>query len=172
MTAPFFWSWWAVVTGVATLFALFAGPQEGVWLSPLALAIVVLVASGLVFLVLSTLSRGWELFVARDGGLRVISFERNRHIAEGWVFILEGNVHLDVGSVIDVHKQSGAAEVPLALLKVVGRNDSGAYQALPIGQLNPVHVREHSAGGLRVPDLIVRKTIDAHRLRENADALR
>jgi len=105
-------------------------------------------------------------------GLQVSPFERNRDIQEGWVFILNGNIHLSVGTVVDVHKKMGEIEVPLALIRINARNSSGVYQATPIGKMNPVHIKEHSVGGLKPGDLVVRTSMDLQRIKELADELR
>ena len=88
------------------------------------------------------------------------------------MFVLEGGVDLPVGSVVDIHKRTGAAEVPLALVRIAAQNSLGAYQATPIGRINPVHIQEHSAGGLKPWDLIVRTSVDLQRMKEVADDLR
>nr|WP_320190103.1 hypothetical protein [uncultured Desulfobacter sp.] len=103
---------------------------------------------------------------------QVLSFERNREIQEGWVFILHGNIDLAVGTVVDIHKKAGEVEVPLTLVRINSRNSNGAYQATPIGKMNPAHIREHSAGGLKPVDLVVRTSVDLQRMKEIVDDLR
>jgi hypothetical protein len=124
------------------------------------------------FITLSAFSQGWQLYMGRLEGLRVSSFERNRVVQEGWVFILDGDIDLAVGTVIDVHKRTGVIEVPLALIRIDARNSDGAYQATPIGKMNPAHIREHSAGGLKPADLIVRTSVNLQRIKEIVDDLR
>lgn len=166
LLAPFFRNWWAVLTGCASLLAMYVTPAPGVILSGPFVMTTTFVVLTLVFLTLSAITQGWALYAGQLRGLRVASFERNRDVSSGWVFVLAGDVDLPVGTVVDVHKRVGVVEVPLALAQVVTRNSSGAYQAVPIGRLNPVHIREHTAGGLKPSDLVVRVSIDIQRMKE------
>jgi len=170
--SPFFRNWWAVLTGCASILAMYVTPSQGITLSGTGMMTVTFVVLTLVFITLSVLSQGWQLYMGRLTGLRVMSFERNRDVQEGWVFVLDGNIDLSVGSVIDVYKRTGAAEVPLALVRIVSRNSCGAYQATPIGKINPAHIREHSAGGLKPGDLLVRTSVDLQRIKEVSNDLK
>lgn len=168
--SPFFRNWWAALTGCASILAMYITPSQGITLSGSAMMTATFVALMLLFITLSSLGQGWQLYMGRLGGLHVTSFERNRDMPEGWVFVLVGDIDLAVGTVIDIHKKTGAAEVPLSLVRIASRNSSGAYQATPIGKINPTHIKEHSAGGLRPVDLIVRTSVDLQRIKEVANA--
>lgn len=170
--SPFFRNWWAVLTGCASILAIYITPSQGVTLTGAMMMTMTFVILTMVFITLSVFSQGWQLYMGRLEGLRVSSFERNRDVQEGWVFILDGDIDLAVGTVIDVHKRTGAVEVPLALIRIDARNSDGAYQATPIGKMNPAHIREHSAGGLKPADLIVRTSVDLQRIKEVVDDLR
>ena len=166
LTAPFFRAWWAVITGVASLLSLYiAHAWQVVVTAPLATTMTFVILT-MAFLVLSVVTQGWALFVAARTGLRVTAFERNREVDEGWIIVIEGSVDVSVGSVIDIHKRAGAAEVPLALVRVTGKNSNGSYQATPIGRINPAHAREHAAGGLKSSDLVVRPFVEMERMTE------
>ncbi|MGW8158712.1 MAG: hypothetical protein ACWGKN_09395 [Desulfoprunum sp.] len=169
--SPFFRNWWAVLTGCASILAMYITPSQGIKLSGAAMMTATFVALSLIFVTLSVLGQGWQLYLGRLGGLQVSSFERNRDMPEGWLFVLVGDVDLAVGTVIDIHKKTGAAEVPLSLVRIASRNSCGAYQAAPIGKINPTHIKEHSAGGLRPADLIVRTSVDLQRIKEAANDL-
>lgn len=172
LLSPFFRNWWAVLTGCASILALYITPSQGINLTGAMMMTMTFIVLAMVFITLSAFSQGWQLYISRLEGLRVSSFERNRDIQEGWVFILNGNIDLAVGTVVDVHKRTGAVEVPLALVRIDARNSDGAYQATPIGKMNPAHIREHSAGGLKPADLIVRTSVDLQRIKEVVDDLR
>ncbi|OGQ87936.1 MAG: hypothetical protein A2512_09955 [Deltaproteobacteria bacterium RIFOXYD12_FULL_56_24] len=163
---PFFRYWWAALTGCASILAVYITPSSGITLNGATMMSVTFVAFALVFLTLSVLNQGWQLYMGRLVGLQVTSFERNRDMPEGWVFVLVGGIDLAVGTVIDIHKKTGAAEVPFSLVRIASRNSRGAYQATPIGKINPTHIKEHSAGGLRPEDLIVRTSVDLQRIKE------
>jgi hypothetical protein len=169
--SPFFRYWWAALTGCASILAMYVTPTDGITLSGAAVMTATFVGLTLFFITLSVLGQGWQLYMGRLGGLQVTTFDRNRDMPEGWVFVLVGDLDLAVGTVIDIHKKTGAAEVPLSLVRITSRNSCGAYQAAPIGKINPTHIREHSAGGLRPADLIVRTSVDLQRIKEVANDL-
>lgn len=164
--SPFFRYWWAALTGCASILAIYITPSQGITVSGAAAMTTTFIGLTLIFLTLSVLSQGWQLYMSRLEELRVSSFERNREVQEGWVFVLDGNIDLAIGTVIDVHKRAGVAEVPLALVRIVAKNSSGAYQATPIGKINPTHLKEYSAGGLKPEDMIVCISIDLERMKE------
>lgn len=170
--SSFFRNWWAMLTGCASIVAFFVTPSKGVILNGATMMLVTFIVLTLIFMTISTLSQGWQLYLGRLNGLRVSSFERNREIEDGWIFVIEGDTDLAVGSIIDIYKKAGAAEVPLALAQIVAKNSSGAYQAIPVGKINPTHIREYSAGGLRAEDLIVRTSVAVQRVMEVVDDLR
>jgi hypothetical protein len=169
---PFFRAWWAAITGCASILALFITPRTGVLVSGGEMMTLTFAMLLLAFLTLSVFVQGWRLYRRPTATLHVDSFERNRDVQEGWLFVLSGDLEVSVGTVLDVHKRAGAAEVPLALVRVIARNSSGAFQAAPIGKLNPLHLREHSAGGLKPEHLVVRSQVDLQRIKENLDDLR
>jgi hypothetical protein len=170
--SPFFRNWWAVLTGCASILAIYITPSQGITLNGAMIMTMTFVFLTMVFIIFSTISQGYQLYIDRMEGLYVSSFERNRDIQEGWVFILTGNIDLPIGTVVDFHKKMGEAEVPLALIRIVSRNSKGAYQATPIGKMNPSHIREHSNGGLRPFDLVVRTSVDLQRIKEVINELR
>ena len=169
--SPFFRNWWAALTGCASIFAMYITPSSGITLSGGAMMTATFVGLTLVFIALSVVGQGWQLYTRRLDYLQVKSFERNRDMPGGWVFVLVGGVDLSVGTVIDIHKKAGAAEVPLSLVRIVSQNSCGAYQATPVGKINPTHIKEHSTGGLRPMDLVVRTSIDLQRIKEVANDL-
>jgi hypothetical protein len=168
LTKPFFRTWWAVITGFASILALYITRDSHFTIGGASIASLILVGSILLFLVLSVTSQGWKLFTAQSTGLHVVSFEKSREVPEGWLLIIGGNAEMTVGTVVDIHKRTPAGEVPLAFFEVSGRNSDGRYQATPIGRINPSHIREHSAGGLRPSDLVVRTSVEIKRMKEVA----
>ncbi|MGD9733582.1 MAG: hypothetical protein AB7U45_15500 [Desulfamplus sp.] len=170
--SPFFRYWWAALTGCASILAIYITPSQGVTLTGAVMMTMTFVILTMVFITLSALGQSWQLYMMRPQGLRISSFERNRNIKEGWVFVLYGDIELSVGTVIDIHKRTGTVEVPLALIRIDARNSDGAYQATPIGKMNPLYIKEHSAGGLKPSDLIVCTSVNLQRIREVVDDIR
>lgn len=163
---PFFRAWWAALTGFASVLALFLARDTSINVGGATVSIVVLVAFTASFVLVSVVAQSWALFQNSAASLQVRSFDKSKELAEGWVLVIEASAELTVGTVLDVYRRAGLAEVPLALVQVVSRNSNGAYQAAPIGKINPVHIREHANGGLRPSDLIVRPFVDLSRIRE------
>lgn len=163
---PFFRAWWAAITGFASVLALFLARDSAVVVRAPTIAIVVLVLFGLMFVILATVTQGWFLYRSQLRSMRVTSFDKSREMAGGWVIVVEAQEDIAIGAILDIHKRSGVVEVPLALVEVIARNSDGAYQARPIGKINPVHIREHANGGLRPTDLIVRPFVEWTRIAE------
>jgi hypothetical protein len=129
-----------------------------------------LVGFTLVFLVVSVISQGWHAWATRSG-IRVASIERIGAGKQGWLLIVESHADVAVGAVFDVYRRSRSVEAPLALFEVTEKTSTGAYQATPIGAINPSLAREHTAGSLRPADLVVREFVEVRRLRAIADEL-
>lgn len=161
-----------MLTGCASILALYTTPSQGRILTGSMIMTMTFIFLTLFFITLSALSQGWQLYLGKLEGLRVSSLVRNRYSPEGWVFILTGDIDLPVGAVIDVHKRKDEIEVPLALIRIEAINSKGAYQAIPIGKMNPAHVKEYSAGGLKPADLVVRTSVNLQRIKEIVDDLR
>lgn len=170
--SPFFKYWWAALTGCASVLAMYVTPSYGITLSGSAMMTATFITLLLIFMTISALVKSWELYFEQHYDLQVSSFERNRNMPGGWVFVLVGDIDLAVGTVIDIHKKTGEVEVPLSLVQIASRNSSGAYQATPLGKINPIHINEHSKGALRPADLIVRTSVDLRRIQEVANDLR
>ena len=163
---PFFRAWWAAITGFASVLALFLARESTIAVGGPGIAIAVLLLFSLSFVILAAVSQGWVLYKSQAQTMRVISFEKTKEVAGGWVLIVEAQADIGIGATLDIHKRSGVAEVPLALVEIVGRNSDGAYQARTIGKINPVHIREHANGGLRPTDLVVRPFVKWTRIAE------
>jgi hypothetical protein len=172
LTAPFFRAWWAVLTGVASILSLYVAHTWTITLSaPVATTLTFLILT-MGFLVLSVVAQGWVLFAGRATGLTVTQFDRSREVEKGWYLVIECDIEVAVGAVFDIHRRVGSAEVPLALVRITGKNSDGTYQAAPLGPINPTHTREHASGRLRPEDLVVRPFVDIRRLRESTDDIR
>lgn len=169
LTAPFFKAWWAVITGLASFLSLYVANRSTLTLSAMAAFSVTFLLFTLGFFALSAVAQGWTLYSTQGNPLTVVQFDRNRDVEEGWYLVISGSADLSVGSVCDIHRRVGSAEVPLALVRVTGRNSDGTFQAAPLGRMNPSLTREHAAGRLRPGDLVIRPFVDVRRLRESAD---
>jgi hypothetical protein len=171
LTRPFFRGWWLVLTGFASILALYLTGDRSLTISRFIVATFTLVAFTLAFFVLAVVSQGWRLYSQPSKTLRVLAFEKNSDIEGGWLLLIEGDVDVSLGAIVDVHKRAGMGEVPLALFRIESRRSDGAYQAVPIGRINPAHIREHTAGGLRTVDLVVKPFIEYRRLLEVSNDL-
>jgi hypothetical protein len=172
LSAPFFRAWWAAVTGLASILSLYIASRSEITLSaPVAFTLTFVVFT-MVFLVLSVVAQGWALFQRQATSFTVTQFDRSREVQEGWYLVIASGSVIAAGAVLDVHRRVGSAEVPLALVRVTGTNSDGTYQAVPLGRINPAHIREHAAGRLRPSDLVVRPFVDITRLRESSDDIR
>jgi hypothetical protein len=172
LSAPFFRAWWAVITGFASILSLYIAHNSTITLSAPTATTLTFAMFTMAFLVLSVTAQGWSLYTGRGSNPTVTQFDRSPDVEEGWYLVVACNTDIAVGAVFDIHKRVGSAEVPLALVRVTGRNSDGTYQAAPLGRINPTHKKEHAAGRLRPSDLVVRPFVDIQRLRESTDDIR
>lgn len=140
---PFFRWWWAMVSGIASIVALWGTPQSGVTLSNATAAIAVLIVSVLFFLTLSVLVQGWSLYWDRNRRLEVVSIRRDKDkdFNADWIFVISGYLQESIGTLVEVRRLLEDTEVPFAIVRVVGTTEKGYHQAVPIW-ISPGHQRD------------------------------
>ena len=163
--SPFFrWSW-ALITGVASLLSFVLTTYFEFKLTPPLALVLTLFIFLLLFLALSVLTQGWDLFINRYTMLEVRNVQKSKDFGGDLVFILSGHLPLGIGTVVDIHRRLGDLEVPFALVEVVSQNDKGHYQATPLTTA-PAHLRDYNTGKFTVSDLIAHPFVTIKRVRE------
>jgi len=65
--SPFFRNWWAVLTGCASILAMYITPSHGITLSGAAMMTATFGVLSLIFITLSVLGQGWQLYIGQFG---------------------------------------------------------------------------------------------------------
>jgi hypothetical protein len=165
---PFFRWWWASITGVASILSFLATPSTGFSFSRLGMSLLALFVSVLLFLTLTVLCQGWELFQARSASLEIVSMQKCRDYGGEYLVLFKGNIPASKGTLIEIRRRIGDLEAPFALVEVLDRNAQGYYQANPIW-IAPVHLRDFTADRFVVADLVATAFVNADRIRDNVD---
>lgn len=167
---PFFRWWFAALTVLLSLVALVVTPDAGWRLSgPWALGLCVFACTSF-FLVASMLVQGWSLWRESFPHLEVTSVQREGPEAGGWQFVLAGRVPDAVGTLVDVHRKLGEAELPFALLEIVSITSAGHYQARTLST-SAAHVRDYAQGSFTTSEMVARPQVRASRIRDSLNDL-
>ena len=119
---PFWRWWWSAVTGIASIASYVLAPEAGVTVPRWGVAAAVLVGFSFFFLALSVLTQGWELFQGRQADLRVRGIPKCSDYGGEYIFLLEGHISAQQGTILEILRPLGDAEAPFALVELLGRN--------------------------------------------------
>jgi hypothetical protein len=169
--APFFRWWWTLITGAASILSFVVAPPNGVTLPRSMISLLVLVLFALVFLTLSVLYQGWELFEARFVALEVIAIQKCQDYGGEYLILLRGQLPASKGTLIEIRRPIGQVEAPFAIVELFDKNAQGYYQAKPIW-VAPGHLRDFAAGRFVATELIADTYVDADRIRSNIEHFR
>jgi len=165
IVGPFFRWWWALITGLATLLSYKVTPQAGWHIGAVGALTLTLLCSTLLFLAISVVYQGWQLFRGRYAELVLRGIQRSRDLGSDWVFVLSAGLDLPIGTIIDVHRRLGDVEVPFALIEIIGATSDGLYQALP-RWLAPIHIRDYTGGRFSTSETVCVRNITSTRVRD------
>ncbi len=156
LLGPFFRWWWAAATGVIGLLA-FAVTAETVELSKPWMLAVVLLISVLLFIAMAVLVQGWGIYSKKLWRFDVHSLHNDEcaDLGADWVFILQGPDGVDAGAILQVCRRlESNVEVPFALVRILGRNEQGCYQGVPVWRAS-AHFGDFSKGRFTSDSLLV-----------------
>lgn len=163
--------WWAVISGTASIAALFLAPDTGLTLTRGWMSLLVLGSSLLSFVVVSVVIQGWGMFRNEANEIRVLSANKSKNDFEAKIlFVLSGPVENLGRAVLEIRRVSGQEELPFTVVRVVDETDDGNVMAIPL-QISPTALREFNAHSFGVSDMRVKSHITFDRileLRENA----
>ncbi len=129
---PFFKWWWAAITGLASILGLLITPKTGVTLSQPAVFALTFCSMGMLFLVVTTVSRGWELYKYRFPEMTVVAMQKSKEFGGEFVVVIRSATELTRGMIVELRRPLEYAEVPFALVEIKDQTSNGNYQALPI----------------------------------------
>lgn len=167
---PFFRWWFAAVTALASALAFVTTPEPGWSISGSVALLLTLGVFSAVFAAASVIVQGWSIWRASFPHIRVTSVQRADSDAGKWQYILSGTIPDAVGTLVDIHRKLGEAELPLALVEITSRTSNGQYQARTLSS-SAGHVRDYANGRFTTNDMVVRPHVRASRIRESLNDL-
>lgn len=130
--SSFFRRLWVAIPIIALIASWRLVPQEGILLTPLMFRVLVLIGSILLVLILSTGYQGWLIYQKPFTRLRIVGFQKCGDYGGDRVFLLEGNIGVAQGTVLELKTFSAGVEITMALVEIKEENSKGQYQAIPI----------------------------------------
>ncbi|MEM6334607.1 MAG: hypothetical protein AAF823_14845 [Planctomycetota bacterium] len=153
ISRPFFFAWWAVITGIATLLSLFAVPESGLVLSRSAVAASTLALAALIFLVVSVVVQGFRLYSNQLGDINVKSIHTSEE-DDSLTFLLTCKRPLATGALVELRRPIGDTEAPFAIVEIGELNRKGLYEAKTVW-ISPGHQNDCRTGKFSVSDIAV-----------------
>jgi hypothetical protein len=154
----FFRWWWAVLTGIASIFSFVFTP-ENITLSRLQFTIFILIGSVLIFFTASTVYQGYMIFKNYGQHPVVIDFLKSDSYGGEFIFIINGVNNSAHGKIVELRRISNGVEVPFAIVEIMGINSKGLHQANPIW-ISSGHLRDLRTGKFSISEIIVGLFVD------------
>ena len=148
LLTPFFRWWWALITGVATLFSFFAWRTTELNLSGIQAALAVLIFFSMLFLVLSVISQGYKWYIRSYCNPEVIKFSPAANDSETEIFHLKSLLPLEPGQVVSVLRTFDDGRVICMGMLKVERLLSDRYQCIPLW-IGPGHRQDLKRGKIK-----------------------
>ena len=149
LLGPFFWPWWALFSGVASIASWYGIPVTGFtvphWAS---LVLLTLLFAGC-FLLLSVLWQGWRLYQGALSRIQLVGIQTSSAYDGEHVVLLTCGTSLPTGTVLELQRTDNGVEVPIALIEVRGINSKSQLQAHPLW-FGPVHLNDLMKNTLNV----------------------
>lgn len=154
----FFRWWWALITGTASFLAFVWTPPEGAIIGRTGMLLLFFVAFSLVFLVITVVVQGYQLFRDRNRKLEVVAIQKASESVSGLIFILRGYLRDATGMLVEIRRSSEDLEVLFAIVQVTRATSKGLYQAEPIW-VSPGNLSEFNARQFSLNVLIARPSL-------------
>lgn len=132
LLTPFFWPWWAVFSGIASIASWYGVPVTGFTVPVWASLIILTVCFASAFLLLSVVCQGWKLYCRAISQLGLVGIQTSSAYEGEHVVLLSCGIDLPVGTLLELQRTDNGVEVPIALVEVRGINSSAQLQAHPI----------------------------------------
>jgi hypothetical protein len=146
---PFFRWWWALITGTASFLAFVWTPPNGLNIGRTCILLLIFTIFSLLFLVLSVLVQGFQLFRERYKDLEVVAIQKATESGSDLIFLLRGYLRDATGLLIEIRRPLDDVELQFAIVRITGATSKGLYQALPVwvsaGHLRDFNSRRFSA---------------------------
>jgi hypothetical protein len=169
--SSFFRRLWVAIPVIALIASWRLVPQEGILLTPLMFRVLVLIGSILLVLILSTGYQGWLIYQKPFTRLRVVGFQKCDDYGGDRVFLLEGNIGVAQGTVLELKRFHAGVEVTMALVGIIEENSKGQYQAIPIW-ISPGHLLELRTGQLPYSEIEAEPSVKLRTLEKAKDEIK
>ena len=134
-------------------------------------SVLVLIGSTLLVLTLSTGYQGWLIYQKPFTRLRIVGFQKCDGYGGDRVFLLEGNIGVAQGTVLELKTFRAGVEVTMALVEIMEENSKGQYQAIPIwASSGPL--RELRIGQLAYSEIEVEPSVKMLTLKRAKDEIK
>lgn len=156
--SSFFRQLWVTIPVIASIASWLFVSREGILLTHLMFGILVLIGSTLLVFTLSTGYQGWLIYQKPFTRLRIVGFQKCDDYGGDHVFLLEGNIGVAQGTVLELKRFHTGVEVTMALVGIIEENSKGQYQAIPIW-IPPVHLLDLVTGQLAYSEIEVESSV-------------
>lgn len=116
----FFWNWWTLITGLASLIGFVTIPKDfslQVGRGEIILAFGVGLTG--LFLVITVVIQSWQLYIKSLSSPRVVEWRKaEKDSGHQWVFVLQSALSLDIGQLIALYTIEGSIKIFSAMLEV------------------------------------------------------
>lgn len=173
--SSFFRRLWVTLPVIASIASLLLVPREGILLTYHMFGILVLMGSTLLVLTLSTGYQGWLIYQKHFTQkhftrLRMVGFQKCDDYGGDHVFLLEGNIGVAQGTVLELKRFHAGVEVAMALVEIMEENSKGQYQAIPIW-IAPGHLLELREGQLAYSEIEAEPSVKLRTLKKAKDKI-
>ena len=160
LLAPFFWPWWALFSGVASIASWYGMPVTGLNIPHWASLLVLTAFCAGSFLLLSVLWQGWRLYQEALSHIGLVGIPTSSAYDGEHVVLLTCGTPLPAGTLLELQRTDNGVEVPIALVEVRGVNSKAQLQAHPVwfgpGHLNDLMNNTLSQASVRATPLVSR----------------
>jgi len=168
--SSFFRWWWAAITGAASLISLVVTPPEGLLISRMELFLFVFSISAIFFLTFALFYQGWILYRQFFNGLEFVGVQKNGCYGGDYVFLLDSNIYIPQGSVVELKRFEEDVEGPMALVEIMEKNKKDQYQGRPIW-ISPGHLRDLKLGNLAYSNIIAKPLVQLTTIQRARDQI-
>ena len=134
-----------MVTAVVTFASWQLVSRDDILLTAPMFIILILIGSVLLFLALSVGYQGWLIYQEHFTRPRIVGFLKCDIYDDDHVFLLESDIDIAQGTVIELKRFHNGVEVAIALVEIREKNSKGQYQADPFW-ISPGPHRELTMG--------------------------
>jgi hypothetical protein len=151
--------WWAAATFAIEILG-FSLASNTIVLSRVWLVAIIFLVSFTVFVGGLVMYKGWTIYSHAFDSIRIIDITRANNEQ---VFVLESWRELQIGLILEIHRNQETVEVPIGFVETTLQREDGKTQAKP-AWIMPIHMRDIEQRELSSKSLVIRKAISRETL--------